>query len=327
MAKKADEKPVEDVEKVDAVEPAEELEHIIDVEGDLVDNPSIAEEPEDVEAEDETKEAEEEQPEEEEPTPSEDEEQVPDQEPDTESEPDESNVYSPTATDPGEFQPKGDYAFEITTTDGKTVKISTPEDADSFAQRLDENPDLVSASQYTRLNRLAARMDAGIEAEKQQWTADKEKFDTENAQTEARNAQITQWNNEVNYMRSKGMLPAITPELNSANWTDPEVAKNPAIKETLDVFNWMNKENEARRAAGVPEVMNAIDAYQMMKAEQAQNQVQDERKKEGDERRAKGRQVTGASQFVESSTPRNSIVGTGGSLSDLMVEEMNALNQ
>src|SRR3990167_3637631 len=190
-APKADEQPVPETPKDEPKEPKSEVEQAIDdiaegVEGEVVENPDILGEEEDADTEDEKPAGEEEKPAEEEAASSSD---AGESEPESESaEPSEElkpekdetkepeGVYAPPVPDPGEFQPKGDYSFEFTTTDGKTIKINNPEESDAFAKSLDDSPDLISASEFLKFNRNVARMDVSIDGERRAFDADKERF-------------------------------------------------------------------------------------------------------------------------------------------------------
>lgn len=304
-------------------QPEVELDRPTDVQGDLIDNPVLEEEdePESTEPEAEP-EAPETTPEEPVQTPEEEADGTPAVEP----EEDASGVYSPPTTqDPGAFQPKGDYAFEVKTLDGKTVKVSTPEEADALAQRLDSEENLLGAYQFTQFQRNFLKMEAGIDREKAEYETQKAAYDQEQAQIEVRNQTVTQWNNEINYLRAKGMLPEITPQQNSSDWTDPTNAEVPAIKQTLEIFKWMEQENAARRQAGIADVTSAVDAYRMMQAEQAESAQETERQTEITTRQKKGAMIQGNSSFGDPEQPSNSIVGEGGSLQDLVREYTNSM--
>lgn len=303
-----------------------EIDREPDVQGDVVENPVLEEEQDDDDGQDEApKTAEDEEPPEDD-SPQEDGSEVqPEDKPSDEvaAEKDETGVFSPpTATDPGEFQPKGNYAFEVTTIDGKTIKITNQAEADAFAERLDNEPELISPSQFTKFTRGVSKMDVGLEREQADFNKQKEDYEFQQAQEQVKNEQIQQWNNEVNYLEAKGMLPKIDPAKN-ADWLGN--ADDPAVKARMDVFNWMQKENDARRQAGIGEVTSVVDAFRMMSAEQAENTAKEERTKEGDSRRAKGSMITGKAPYVPSNAPKDSIIGPGGSLRDLVYEAQNAM--
>lgn len=243
--------------------------------------------------------------------------------PELETEKDEEGIYNqPTASDPGDFKP-GDYSFEVKTTDGKTHKITSPEEVDVLTAKLDDNPDLMSASQYTLLNRKAAVMDQGIAADKRQYEANKEQFDKEQANAETRENTLKQWNSEINYLAKSGELPKISEELDKADWTDPKIAKEPAVKARLEVFKWMEGENNKRLEAGLEPIKSVIDAHNAMQLENLRQRSKDDVSREKTARQKKGSMVGGSTAFTPSNAPANSIVGTGGSLDDLITEYYN----
>lgn len=219
-------------------------------------------------------------------------------------------------SDPGDFEPS-DYSFEVKTTDGKTVKITAPEDATALAERLDDNPELLAASEYTKFNINTTKMTLGIERERQTYDANKGAYETEKAAIEARNTQLNQWASELDYLRNKGDLPAITDELNKANWQDPKVFDQAPVKEALAIFKWMEGENIERRRAGIPEVTSAVDAFRLMLNENERKEAIEEKSKDKETRQRKGAMVGKNAPYIPSNAPKNTIIGSGGSLSQL----------
>ncbi len=64
----------------------------------------------------------------------------------------------------------------MTTTDGKKHSIKTPEDAETLAELLDEDPGLINASELLRFNRNATKMDVGIDSDRKAYDASKATF-------------------------------------------------------------------------------------------------------------------------------------------------------
>lgn len=243
--------------------------------------------------------------------------------PELKTDKDEAGVYKePTTADPGEFKPN-DYSFEVTTTDGKTHKIASIEEAEALAATLDDNPELISASQFMTLNRKTAVMDRGIQDDKQKHEATKTQYDQEQALAKTREDALVQWNNEINYLASNGDLPAISAEMNSADWSDPEVAKDPAVKARLEIFRWMDTENTKRMGAGLEPVKSVVDAHNAMQLEALKKGNQDTASREKSQRQAKGSMVAGSSSYTPASKAEAGIIGPGGSLDDLVLEYMN----
>lgn len=235
---------------------------------------------------------------------------------------DEAGVYDEKQTiDPGDFQPE-DYSFEIKTTDGKTHKLSSPEDVDVFTATLDDNPELISASQFALLSRKAGVMEQGIASDKKAYEANKEEFDKQTALDETRESSLKQWNNEINYLDREGKLPKISDANNQADWSDAEVAKDPAVAARLELLRWMSAENEKRISAGLEPMTSLIDAYNNRRLEQIESQNDEDKKSETAERRRRGGKVGGNAPYSPEAAPKNSIQGPGGSLGDLVTEFM-----
>lgn len=233
---------------------------------------------------------------------------------------DEDGVYAPkTAVDPGAFVPKGDYGFEVTTIDGKKVIINSPEEAEAFADRLDSEEGVLSASQFMEFNRKVAKMDRGIEGEQAKFEADKTEFDRQQGIEQVKNEQITQWSNELRYLEKKGTLPAIPKAIDvPGGWeANPD---DPGVKARMEIFKWMETENTARREAGLTEVTSTLDAQRMMQSESSQTQEDTQDKTDRTTRQAKGRMVSGGSSGTTPNEQPGRIIGTGGSLRDLVAE-------
>lgn len=232
---------------------------------------------------------------------------------------DKTGVYEPTKPDPGAFQPKGDYGFEVTTAEGQTVKINTPEEAEIFARRLDTEENLLTAYQFTQFQRNILKMDTGIDREKIQYDSDKQVYETQQAQEKVRNEMVTQWNNELKYLQTKGLLPEIPTALDvPGGWEkNPE---DPGVKARMDIFKWMESENNDRKAAGISEITSAVDAFRLMQADVNVQTAKTEKKAAVASRQTRGKMVSGNSAFEPENTQKDSIVGEGGSLKDLVTE-------
>lgn len=314
-----------------------EFDKMIDVEGELVENPVIEEvADDDASTDEETNENAEDDDKNPEETGSDtdserlsaddesEKEESAESTPELKPEKDEAGVYEPIAKDPGEFQPKGDYSFEVTTKDGKTVKISTPEEAEKFADRIDSEDDLLSARQFVQFNRNFSKMDRSIEKEESDYKTEKEQFDTQTAAQEVRDEQIQQWNNGLNYLQAKGKLPEIAKGVDvPGGWEkNPD---DPGVKARMDIFKWMEVENKAREAAGIDEITNVVDAFGLMQAEQESTAADTERKAETKARQKKGSMVGGNAPYTPEQDQKGSIIGTGGSLRDLEAEYTNSI--
>ena len=221
--------------------------------------------------------------------------------------------------DPGEFKPQGDYSFEITQADGKTVKITSPEQAEAFSQRLDSEENLLTAYQFTKFQRDFGRMDRGFEREKEKFDLDKQAFDNQQAQETARIEQTTKWSNELKYLEGKELLPKIGQGIDvPGGWEkNPD---DPGVKARMEIFKWMDKENADRRAAGIDTINSTVDAFRLMQADRQESEIKEEDKRDANTRRAKGKMVSGNASFTPDNQPAGRIIGEGGSLNDLVRE-------
>ena len=184
-------------------------------------------------------------------------------------------------TDPGEYK-EADYSFDITL-DGKTTTIKTPDQATEFA---DTHAEEFTARNLLDFTRKANKMESNLEKDKQNWESQKEKFDSETTQEQERIDTIQNLANEIQYMITKGLLPDIADEYKTADWTDPEVAKQPGVKEQIELVNYMTKENNARAKMGVKPFNSMTEAYNSMMLEQGRGE-KDASKKKSDEARKK----------------------------------------
>lgn len=239
-------------------------------------------------------------------------------------EPDESGIYSQTLVeDPGEFTP-GDYGFEITLTDGKKYNVKTPEDAEAVADLVDENPELITAKMLIEFNRNVNKMDTGIERDKTAYDAQKQAYEAHQEQVQARDTTIMQINNGINYLQDKGLLPNVDPKLDSQDVRWEDHADEPGIKERLELLKYMSDENERRSKAGLEPSFDIVGAYNGMQLEKMRSQVTSEDKAEKTARRKAGSRVTGQSRSVNTVKRKNEIVGTGGSIDDVVNEMLYA---
>lgn len=223
------------------------------------------------------------------------------------------------AENPGDFKP-GDYSFEIKTTDGKTHKFSAPEDLDAFAATLDDEPESISASQFSVFNRKAALMEQGIASDRKEFEVNKAEFDRQQTLNETRETHLKQWNSEINYLSKEGKLPEISSENNKADWSDPEVAKDPAVSARLELLKWMTDNNDKRIEAGLEPMSSLVDAYNTRRLEEFESQNDEKKKTDTSKRREQGNRVGGNAPYSPEANPKGGIVGKGGSLSDLVTE-------
>ena len=221
---------------------------------------------------------------------------------------------TPQLTDPGEFVPQ-DYSFDVKLADGSTVKINTPEDIEA----LGADVEFASAADLIKTQANYSRMVTGIEADKKAYDAEKSAFDTAQESVQQQEQFISGIESGMGYLESSGALPPVPKQYENADWTDPEVAKQPGIKERVAIIEYMATENAKRDRAGVPRITSVLDAHNAMKLdtlEKAQAVKADAAKAAT---KARGAMVGGESSQSQggANIPDNMIVGTGGNIRDI----------
>lgn len=217
----------------------------------------------------------------------------------------EPDFIETSITDPGEFTP-GDYSFEVTLPDGKILKINTPEEADEFADN-DEN--FETAKQLKDFLSKAQKMEIRLDRDKTDYDDKKSKWDAQQTTNTERAAVVDNVAKGIDYLVSKGFIPAASDELKEKNWSDPEVAKQPGVKEQTELINYMVKENDVRIKAGLPPMTSIIDAYNAQQLDLSKTQAADEAKKAGQARKAAGARIAGTTPAPVSDVPRGIAVG------------------
>ena len=196
--------------------------------------------------------------------------------------------------DPGEFKPN-DYSFTVETLDGVKTKITTPDQAEEF---INANADNLSVAQQMSLMRKTTAMENSQNKDLDKYQTQKDKYDSELKLDTERQENISNLANEIQYMITKGLLPAIDDAYKTADWSDPMVAKQPGVKEQIELVNYMTKENNERSKAGVKPFSSMIDAYNDMQREQGKDE-----KAEAKERSDKARkEVAGKSSAPSASS-------------------------
>lgn len=225
----------------------------------------------------------------------------------------------PSVEDPGEFQP-GDYAFEVTVFDEKnehpkTKKISSIEDWDAL---LESDPNLGSPAALLKAQRLATKMEQGLEADKREYNTKLKAYNDEQAKIQAQTEQLDQWQREFDYLVDQGELPKIATKYKDADWSDPEVAKQPGVAEQLAVMTFMQKENSRREKAGIKPLNSILDAYYQYDRQAQRTAKADEKKAQGQQRRDAGARVAGPTASPAAATRKGVMVGQSlGSLDNL----------
>jgi len=221
---------------------------------------------------------------------------------------------APQLVDPGEFTPN-DYSFDIKLADGSTVKISTPEDIEA----LGADVEFASASDLIKTQANYTRMLTGIENDKKAYDAQKSEFDSHQETVQQQEQFISGIESGMGYLESNGSLPPVPKQYENADWSDPEIAKQPGVKERVAIINYMATENAKRDKAGVPRLMSVLDAHNSMELDglkQANIARVDAAKAAT---KARGAMVGGESSQSQggANVPDNMIVGTGGNIRDI----------
>lgn len=229
------------------------------------------------------------------------------------------SMYVAEVADPGEYVP-ADYSFEVTVFDEnnanpKTVKVATPEDFDKL---LEGETNFGSAAALMKASRLATKMESKLEADKAAYDKAVKAYNADQAQAEAANAVVTAMESGLDYLVSKGELPTIAKKYVNADWSDPEVAKQPGVKEQLELMKYMQTENAARVKAGLGPFGSIVDAFNQMDRDNARKTIKTAQDKAGEARRAAGMRVGASNPAPVSNVPKGVMVGRSfGSLDNL----------
>lgn len=223
-----------------------------------------------------------------------------------------------TVPDPGVFTPT-DYSFSVMVFDGegkngRPTKINSIEEWDSL---LEGEPNLGSSSATLKAERAATRMVSNSERDKTDYDTKKANFDKAKEAADTEMAGTQRIIDEMSYLVSRGDLPPITAEQVNLNWKDPAIAKQPGIKEQVELVAYMQNESAKRVAAGLAPMTSLIDALTSMKLDQRNKQASTTKVKAGEARREAGARVAGVQPQPASAAPKGISVGRGGSLKDL----------
>lgn len=223
-----------------------------------------------------------------------------------------------TVEDPGEFTPK-DYSFQVTVFDseGKNAKQVTIKSADQWDELLESDPNLGSAAALAKGLRLAAKMEGNTERDKAEFDAKKAEFDEASEAEKTRVAALTSMEAEINYLGENGDLPAVDAKYVNADWSDPNVAKQPGIKERIALLSFMRNENNRRTRLGLKPMTSVLDAFNAFERQNSKTQDVTTKRLAGEQRKAAGAIVAPSSASSSASAPKGISVGRGGSLRDL----------
>lgn len=196
-----------------------------------------------------------------------------------------------TIDDPGEYTP-ADYSFEVILKDGKSVKISSPEEADKIA---DDPDNFETPKQLSDFLKKSLSMSNKLERDKEKFDEQKAKFTEQTKLENERMETIANISNEFEYLANNGLLPKVDPKYINADWSDPEVAKQPGVKEQIELLNYMVKENEKRAKNNIKPFTSALDAFNAFTLDKDRKAQAKELKEAGQARRNAGAKVSGVS--------------------------------
>lgn len=227
----------------------------------------------------------------------------------------ESNIVE--VGDPGEFVPS-DYSFDVTVYDAegknaRTVNIQSPEQWDNL---LATDPTFDPAA-LSKAHRSASRMEIGQERDKADWTKQKEAYDQYSQEVSGKTQALETMASEIEYLVNKGDLPKVDAKYKEASWSDPEVAKQPGVKEQVALLNYMRRENSARTKAGLKPMTSILDAFNAFQIDNARKRNVETKKTAGVQRKEAGSRIAGTTPNPISIAPKGIAVGRAGSLNSL----------
>lgn len=212
----------------------------------------------------------------------------------------ESETYSEpapvvTVDDPGEYKP-ADYSFEVTLKDGKTKKVTTPEQAEELA---DDPDNFETPKQLMDFINKQNKMVRNLDRDHDKWESQKKTYDEQSAEETNRQETINNYASEFTYLIGKGLMPKIPAEFVTADWSDPQVAKQPGVKEQIELLDYLVKENGTRKKAGIKELNSIVDAYNAWQLDTGKKKQEEETKEAGEARKAAGSRVAGVSATAQ----------------------------
>lgn len=211
-----------------------------------------------------------------------------------------------TVDDPGEYKP-GDYSFEVTLKGGKTIKVDTPQEAEKLA---DDPDNFETPKQLMDFINKQNKMNTKLDKDKSDYDRQKAEFDSQSDTEASRQTNIQNFTAEFQYLIGKGLMPDIPKEYTDADWQDPEIAKQPGVKEQIDLLNYMVKENEMRIKAKVKPLTSIVDAYNAWQLDTGRQNEEKEKKRAGEARKSASSRVASGSPAQQGSyIPKGIAVG------------------
>lgn len=222
-------------------------------------------------------------------------------------------------TDPGDYKAQ-DYSFKVTVYDqeGKNGKVHTIKSVEQWDELLDTEPNLGSGGAVLKADRAAAKMERQAEQDLREHEEAKTAYKEQQEAVTSRNETLKALVGGMNYLTEKGKLPKIAAKYQNANWNDPEVAKQPGVKEQLELLAYMAKENKIRTQAGIPPFASVVDAHTQFLSEHKEATATQQDKDKAEQRRKNGSRISGPSPSPTNATPKGVMVGRNlGDLSKL----------
>jgi len=211
-----------------------------------------------------------------------------------------------TVEDPGDFTPE-DYSFEVTLKDGKTVKVATPEEAEKLA---DDPDNFETPKQLMDFINKQNKMNRNLDRDRERWETQKKTYEEQTQTEQQRLETVNNMASEMDYLVSKNLMPAIEKKYLDADWSDPEIAKQPGVKEQIELLKYMVKENELRLKSKVKPLTSMVDAYNAWKLDTNSKKAEEEHRAAGEARKVAGARVAGVSPAQQGTyVPKGIAVG------------------
>lgn len=212
--------------------------------------------------------------------------------------------------DPGDFAP-GDHSFEVTVYDEKganpkAVKIASPEE---WYKLMETEPNLGTSGAVAKAFSAASKMEREIDGEHKDWEKRKKEFEEATKAQEAREETVNLWVREMDYLAEQGEIPPMPADLKTANWSDPAVAKQPAVKAQIEILNYMRDENQRRAKVGLKPMTSVLDAYEGFARQRDRSAAATAKTTAAEARKAAGAKVAGSAPAPASAAPRGVSVG------------------
>lgn len=211
--------------------------------------------------------------------------------------------------DPGEYIPN-DYSFDVTIYDaegknGKTVTIKSIEQWDDL---INTEPNFGNAGAVLKAQRLATKMETGLERDLAEYNKAKKAYDQEVEAVQAREARLNDIVNGMQYLEDKGYVLKV-PNKYRNNWDTEEAKQNDAVKQQRSIINFWNKENAERAKNNLPPIPNILDAFNAWDVDNRRKQQARQEVQNRNARKAAGARVASPSAGVNTTAPSNISVG------------------